>query len=73
MVREEDSSYFAIRVMAVDLSAKELSDDYNKNWNDTHDERRLLPRLQVRYDQEKHTDTVRLFTNPVTAENKGQK
>ena len=31
MVREEDSSYFAIRVMAVDLSAKELSDDYNKN------------------------------------------
>ena len=73
MVWEEDSSYFAIRVMAVDLSVERIVGRIRQQWKDTHDERRLLPRLQVRYDQEKHTDTVRLFTNPVTAENKGQK
>jgi hypothetical protein len=31
MVREEDSSYFAIRVMAVDLSVKELLNDYGNS------------------------------------------
>jgi hypothetical protein len=71
MVREEDSSYFAIRIMAVDLSAERIVGRIRQQRKDTHDERRLFPRLQVRYDQEKHANTVRLFTNPVTAENKG--
>ena len=73
MVGEEDSGYFAISVMAVDLECKRIVERLRQRWNDTYDERRLILRLQVRHDQEKHTNTVRLFADPVTAENKGRK